>query len=133
MKNLAVWHLLLSAAINERQEGTLCSSTVHLGLPQFPFLAALCGLQDPSSQTRDSNRGPQKWKLSVLTTGPRGNLPTGPFYVAVLRVTGVRVGAEALFPSSKTLFPTRDDASHPVSNVWVAIPEQDTGQLWRLR
>ena len=43
------------------------------------------------------------------------------------------MGAEALFPSRKTLFPTGDDASRPVSNVWVAIPKQDTGRLWRLR
>lgn len=42
------------------------------------------------------------------------------------------MGAEALFPSSKTLFPT-GDAGRPVSNVGVAIPEQDTGQVWRLR
>lgn len=36
MKNLAIWHLLLSAVINKGQEMATCSSRVYLGLPQSP-------------------------------------------------------------------------------------------------
>ena len=37
------------------------------------FLAALRGLWDLSSPTRDRTRAPLQWKRGVLTTGPPGN------------------------------------------------------------